>query len=89
MQAVLICGWQDTPFMLELLTDLDRGVDKLPRGSEIILLNMHDTEEISQARQAPGPLERPRRAPRQGQPSAHRGPQEGISTLQADLLWAQ
>lgn len=33
--------------MLELLIDLDRGVDKLPRGSEIILLNMHDTEEIS------------------------------------------
>ena len=40
MQAVLICGWQDTPFMLELLTDLDRGVDKLPRGSEVVLLNM-------------------------------------------------
>ena len=33
--------------MLELLTDLDRGVDKLPRGSEVILLNMHDTEEVS------------------------------------------
>ena len=33
--------------MLELLTDLDRGVDKLPRGSEVILLNMHDTDEIS------------------------------------------
>jgi len=47
VQAVLICGWQDTPFMLELLTDLDRGVDKLPRGSEVILLNMHNTEEIS------------------------------------------
>ena len=47
MQAVLICGWQDTPFMLELLTDLDRGVDKLPRGSEVVLLNAHDTEEIS------------------------------------------
>ncbi|CAL5229603.1 g12963 [Coccomyxa viridis] len=46
-EAVLICGWQDTPFMLELLTDLDRGVDKLPRGSEVILLNMHNTEEIS------------------------------------------
>ena len=46
-QAVLICGWQDTPSMLELLTDLDRGVDKLPRGSEVILLNMRDTEEIS------------------------------------------
>ena len=47
LQAVLICGWQDTPFMLELLTDLDRGVDKLPRGSEVVLLNVHDTEEIS------------------------------------------
>ena len=47
MQAVLICGWQDTPFMLELLNDLDRGEDKLPRGSELILLNMHNTEEIS------------------------------------------
>ncbi len=47
LQAVLICGWQDTPFMLELLTDLDRGVDKLPRGSEVVLLNAHDTEEIS------------------------------------------
>ena len=28
VQAVLICGWQDTPFMMELLTDLDRGVDR-------------------------------------------------------------
>ena len=44
---MLICGWQDTPFMLELLTDLDRGVDKLPRGSEVVLLNTHDTEEIA------------------------------------------
>ena len=33
--------------MLELLTDLDRGVDKLPRGSEVILLNTHDTDEIA------------------------------------------
>ena len=33
--------------MLELLTDLDRGVNKLPRGSEVVLLNSHDTEEIA------------------------------------------
>ncbi len=33
--------------MLELLTDLDRGNNKLPRGSEIILMNLHEGDEIS------------------------------------------
>jgi hypothetical protein len=47
MQAVLICGWQDTPFMLELLSDLDRGNNKLPRGSEVTLMNLHPGEEIA------------------------------------------
>jgi hypothetical protein len=46
-QTVLICGWYDTPFMLELLNDLDRGTDMLPRGSEVILLNLHESDEIS------------------------------------------
>ena len=30
-QIVLICGWQDTPFMLELLRELDRGTGALPK----------------------------------------------------------
>ena len=47
MQVVLICGWQDTPFMLELLSDLDRGNNKLPRGSEVTLMNLHPGEEIA------------------------------------------
>ncbi|KAK9908516.1 hypothetical protein WJX75_009020 [Coccomyxa subellipsoidea] len=46
-EAVLICGWQDTPFMLELLSDLDRGNNKLPRGSEVTLMNLHPGEEIA------------------------------------------
>lgn len=46
-QTVLICGWQDTPFMLELLTDLDRGNNKLPRGSEIVLMNLHEGDDIA------------------------------------------
>lgn len=33
--------------MLELLSDLDRGTDMLPRGSEVILLNAHSTDEIT------------------------------------------
>ena len=78
LQAVLICGWQDTPFMLELLTDLDRGVDKLPRGSEVVLLNAHDTEEISKHVKRLGALEQPGGPPHQGQPPELRGPQEGV-----------
>ncbi len=46
-QAVLICGWQDTPFMLELLSDLDHGNNRLPRGSEVTLMNLHEGEEIA------------------------------------------
>lgn len=47
VQTVLICGWQDTPFMMELLSDLDRGNNRLPRGSEVTLMNLHEEEEIS------------------------------------------
>lgn len=43
---LLICGWPGSTAMVELLKELDHGVDALPQGSRVILLNDHSSEEI-------------------------------------------
>lgn len=46
-QVVLICGWQDTPFMLELLRELDRGTGALPKVRLLRHLEWGDGECLS------------------------------------------
>ncbi len=46
-QRLLVCGWGETPFMLDLLRELDAGTGALPRGSEVVLLNAHPEERVS------------------------------------------
>ena len=46
-QRLLVCGWGETPFMVDLLRELDAGTGALPRGSEVILLNAHAEERIA------------------------------------------
>ena len=43
LQSVLICGWADSKWMVDLLRALDV---ELPRGSEVVLLNMRDTQRV-------------------------------------------
>ena len=47
MQRLLVCGWGETPFMLDLLRELDAGTGALPRGSEVVLLNAHPEERVA------------------------------------------
>jgi hypothetical protein len=44
---LLICGWPGATAMVELLKELDQGVEALPQGSRVILLNNHSWEEVS------------------------------------------
>jgi hypothetical protein len=47
VQRLLVCGWGETPFMLDLLRELDAGTGALPRGSEVVLLNAHPEERVA------------------------------------------
>jgi len=44
---LLICGWPGSTAMVELLKELDHGVEALPQGSRVILLNNHSWERVS------------------------------------------
>jgi hypothetical protein len=44
---LLICGWPGSTAMLEVLNELDHGVEALPHGSRVILLNNHTWQEVS------------------------------------------
>ncbi len=46
-QRLLLCGWGETPFMVDLLRELDAGTGSLPHGSEVILLNAHPEDRIA------------------------------------------
>jgi hypothetical protein len=48
-QRVLVCGWGDTPFMVEVLRTLDRGACCLPPGSEVRLFNPRPGAEVGGA----------------------------------------
>ena len=47
-QRLLVCGWGETPFMTDLLRELDAGTGALGRGSEVVLLNAHAAEHIAE-----------------------------------------
>ncbi|KAG2488904.1 hypothetical protein HYH03_012534 [Edaphochlamys debaryana] len=42
-ERVLLCGWADERYMGALLRELDHGSAALPPGSELLLMNTHDT----------------------------------------------
>lgn len=44
-EKVLLCGWADHAFMLDLLRELDHGQSCLPHGSEVVCVNVHDPDE--------------------------------------------
>lgn len=43
-EKVLIAGWADGVFMLDLLRELNTGSSCLPAGSEVVLVNSHNSE---------------------------------------------
>lgn len=45
---LLICGWNGGAAMGQLLKELDHGIEALPKGSKVILINAHTWEEISE-----------------------------------------
>ena len=45
---LLICGWAGTAVMWELLRELDQGVEALPPGTKILLLNNHPREVLQE-----------------------------------------
>lgn len=43
-ERVMVCGWAEQSFMMDLLRELDHGSSCLPPGSEVIFLNSHDAD---------------------------------------------